>query len=55
MSQSAVKYAQDYAWEKITGQIVDVYRDLLAHKDSTITALAEGQISPSRIGSDRDI
>jgi D-inositol-3-phosphate glycosyltransferase len=29
MSQRAVEYAQDYAWEKIATQIVDVYRGLL--------------------------
>ncbi len=29
MSERAVEYAQDYAWEKIAGQIVDVYRELL--------------------------
>jgi D-inositol-3-phosphate glycosyltransferase len=28
MSERAVEYAQDYAWEKISAQIVDVYRDL---------------------------
>lgn len=29
MSQRAVEYAQDYAWEKITKQIVDVYQGLV--------------------------
>jgi D-inositol-3-phosphate glycosyltransferase len=29
MSQQAVEYAQDYAWEKIAKQIVDVYEDLI--------------------------
>jgi D-inositol-3-phosphate glycosyltransferase len=29
MSQRAVDYAQDYAWEKIAGQIVDVYTGLV--------------------------
>jgi glycosyltransferase involved in cell wall biosynthesis len=29
MSQQAVEYAQDYAWEKITKQIVDVYQGLV--------------------------
>jgi glycosyltransferase involved in cell wall biosynthesis len=29
MSQRAVEYAQDYAWENISAQIVDVYRDLV--------------------------
>lgn len=29
MSQRAVEYAQDYAWEKISAQIVGVYQDLL--------------------------
>jgi D-inositol-3-phosphate glycosyltransferase len=29
MSERAVEYAQDYAWEKISAQIVDVYQDLL--------------------------
>ena len=28
MSQRAVEYAQDYAWEKIAKQIVDVYEEL---------------------------
>ena len=28
MSQRAVRYAQDYAWEKIARQIVDVYESL---------------------------
>jgi D-inositol-3-phosphate glycosyltransferase len=29
MSRRAVEYAQNYAWHKIAGQIVDVYRSLL--------------------------
>jgi glycosyltransferase involved in cell wall biosynthesis len=29
MGLCAAEYAQDYAWEKIAAQIVDVYRDLL--------------------------
>ena len=29
MSQRAVEYAQDYAWEKIAKQIVDVYKGLI--------------------------
>ena len=29
MSRQAEEYAQDYAWEKITQQIVEVYSDLL--------------------------
>jgi len=29
MSQRAVEYAQDYAWEKIANQIVDVYKRLI--------------------------
>src|SRR3970282_740283 len=29
MSQRAVEYAQDYAWEKIATQIVKVYKGLL--------------------------
>ncbi len=29
MSERAVEYAQDYAWEKIAAQIVDVYKELL--------------------------
>ncbi len=29
MSQRAVEYAQDYAWEKIANQIVDVYKGLV--------------------------
>jgi D-inositol-3-phosphate glycosyltransferase len=28
MSQRAVEYAQDYAWEKVAGQILDVYQGL---------------------------
>jgi D-inositol-3-phosphate glycosyltransferase len=32
MSQRAVEYAQDYAWEKIASQIVDVYRGLVGNK-----------------------
>lgn len=32
MSERAVKYAQDYAWEKITSQIVDVYQDLVGEQ-----------------------
>jgi hypothetical protein len=34
MSQQAVTYAQDYAWEKITKQMVDVYRGLLASRQN---------------------
>ena len=33
MSQRAVEYAQDYAWEKIAKQIVDLYRSLLVEKE----------------------
>jgi D-inositol-3-phosphate glycosyltransferase len=29
MSERAVEYAQDYAWEKIAGQIVNVYKELV--------------------------
>jgi D-inositol-3-phosphate glycosyltransferase len=32
MSQRAVEYAQDYAWDKIAKQIVDVYKNLLPEK-----------------------
>ena len=32
MSQRAVEYAQDYAWEKIAKQIVEVYQNLLHEK-----------------------
>jgi len=32
MSQRAVEYAQDYAWEKIAKQIVDVYKELTPSK-----------------------
>src|SRR5512141_235304 len=32
MSERAVEYAQDYAWEKIAAQIVDVYKELLEKK-----------------------
>ncbi len=39
MSQRAEEYAQDYAWEKIAGQIVKVYEELIA--DSVITRRAE--------------
>ena len=28
MSGQAAEYAQDYAWEKIAAQIVEVYKDL---------------------------
>jgi D-inositol-3-phosphate glycosyltransferase len=34
MSQRAVEYAQDYAWEKIAAQIVEVYKSLLSEKQS---------------------
>ncbi|HET9912448.1 MAG TPA: glycosyltransferase [Anaerolineales bacterium] len=34
MSQRAVEYAQDYAWEKIAGQIVDVYQELAKTRNS---------------------
>jgi D-inositol-3-phosphate glycosyltransferase len=33
MSQRAVEYAQDYAWEKIAKQIVDLYKSLLVEKE----------------------
>jgi len=29
MSRRAVEYAQDYAWEKVARQIVDVYEGLV--------------------------
>ncbi|WKZ48816.1 MAG: hypothetical protein QY306_05530 [Anaerolineales bacterium] len=29
MSKRAVEYAQDYAWEKVAGQIVGVYEWLI--------------------------
>jgi len=29
MSRKADEYAQDYAWEKITKQIVEVYEELV--------------------------
>ena len=29
MGHRAVEYAQDYAWEKIADQIVDVYQELV--------------------------
>jgi D-inositol-3-phosphate glycosyltransferase len=32
MSQRAVEYAQDYAWDKIAKQIVEVYKNLLPEK-----------------------
>jgi D-inositol-3-phosphate glycosyltransferase len=34
MSRRAVEYAQDYAWEKIARQIVDVYKNFLPEKQS---------------------
>jgi D-inositol-3-phosphate glycosyltransferase len=36
MSQRAVEYAQDYAWEKIAKQIVDVYGSLLEEKEKVL-------------------
>lgn len=33
MSQRAVEYAQDYAWEKIAKQIVDVYNGLVKNRN----------------------
>jgi D-inositol-3-phosphate glycosyltransferase len=38
MSERAVEYAQDYAWEKIAGQIVGVYRELVKVKLSSANA-----------------
>jgi D-inositol-3-phosphate glycosyltransferase len=35
MSERAVEYAQDYAWEKIANQIVDVYQGLLERSISS--------------------
>ena len=32
MSARAVEYAQDYAWEKIARQIVDLYEELVKNK-----------------------
>ena len=29
MSERAIEYAQDYAWEKVANQIVDVYDGLV--------------------------
>jgi glycosyltransferase involved in cell wall biosynthesis len=29
MGDCAAEYARDYSWEKIAGQIVDVYEELL--------------------------
>jgi len=34
MSQRAVEYAQDYAWEKIANQIVDLYQGLVKTKSA---------------------
>ena len=34
MSERAVEYAQDYAWEKIAGQIMDVYKDLVTNRQA---------------------
>src|SRR5688572_679340 len=36
MSQRAVEYAQDYAWEKIAKQIVDVYKSLAEEKQQVL-------------------
>jgi len=36
MSQRAVEYAQDYAWEKIAKQIVDVYKSLVEEKEKVL-------------------
>ena len=36
MSRRAVEYAQDYAWEKIAKQIVDVYKSLLEEKEKVL-------------------
>ena len=36
MSRRAVQYAQDYAWEKIAKQIVDVYKSLLEEKEKVL-------------------
>jgi hypothetical protein len=36
MSQRAVEYAQDYAWEKIAKQIVDVYKSLVEVKEKVL-------------------
>jgi len=36
MSRRAVEYAQDYAWEKIAKQIVDVYGSLLEEKEKVL-------------------
>ena len=38
MSQRAVEYAQDYAWEKIAKQIVDVYQGLLKNEQGVSDA-----------------
>jgi D-inositol-3-phosphate glycosyltransferase len=34
MSERAVEYAQDYAWEKITRQIVDLYKELVTNRQT---------------------
>jgi D-inositol-3-phosphate glycosyltransferase len=36
MSERAVEYAQDYAWEKVASQIVEVYQSLLPEKQQII-------------------
>jgi D-inositol-3-phosphate glycosyltransferase len=36
MSQRAVEYAHDYAWEKIAKQIVDVYKSLVEEKQQVL-------------------
>jgi D-inositol-3-phosphate glycosyltransferase len=32
MSRQAVEYAQDYAWEKVAKQIVDIYKGLVRNE-----------------------
>ena len=41
MGARAVEYAQDYAWEKIAKQIVDVYESLLLEKQAVSNGLAD--------------
>jgi glycosyltransferase involved in cell wall biosynthesis len=38
MSQQAVEYAQDYAWEKIASQMVEVYKGLVRNEQNVSNA-----------------
>ena len=41
MSSQAAEYAQDYAWEKIAAQIVDVYRELVPEEPKVSSCFAD--------------